>query len=40
MAADDDLSAALEAECPDPGPCVNGPTPHQWHTSCQEDRDL
>lgn len=24
--------------CPDPGPCVNGPAPHQWRASCQQDR--
>lgn len=45
MADNDRLTAALEeiqarAACPDPDPCVNGPMRHQWHTSCQMDRDL
>ena len=25
--------------CGDPGPCVNGPSPHPWHSSCQRDVD-
>ena len=28
-----------QAGCPDPGPCVNGPSPHGRHISCQRDVD-
>ena len=33
------VKAAEVRMCPDPGPCLNGPDPHQWHPSCQPDRD-
>lgn len=32
-------TAETQVRCPDPGPCLHGPDPHQRRPSCQPDRD-